>query len=43
MFIGRSSMSPFAVPEIRNRRLGNVGPRHEENQRSASGNVRASP
>ena len=36
-------MSPLAVPEIRNRRFGKVGPRQEENQRSASGNVRASP
>ena len=36
-------MSPWAVPEMRNLRFGNVGPRQEQNQRSASGNVRASP
>jgi hypothetical protein len=34
-------MRPLAVPETRNRRLGKVGPRQEQNHRSASGNVRA--
>jgi hypothetical protein len=37
-----SSISPLAVPEIRNLRFGKVGPRQDENHRVASGNVRAS-
>ena len=40
---GKSSIRPCAVPAIMNRRFGNVGPRQDENHRSASGNVRASP
>ena len=36
-----SSMSPLAVPEIMNRRLGKVGPRQEQNHLVASGKVLA--